>query len=99
MNNDRNSLAHTTWNCKYHIVFAPKYRRKVFYEQNREEVGKDSERTVQLEEGNNSSGGDMPRPYSHACRNSSENERFGICRISERKKQFDSARKTWKLQI
>ena len=26
-----NSLAHTTWNCKYHIVFAPKYRRKVAY--------------------------------------------------------------------
>ena len=24
---DKNSLAHTTWNCKYHIVFAPKYRR------------------------------------------------------------------------
>ena len=30
-NNDRNSLAHTKWNCKYHIVFAPKYRRKLFY--------------------------------------------------------------------
>ena len=28
-----NSLAHTTWNCKYHIVFAPKYRRKVFFGQ------------------------------------------------------------------
>ncbi|MDO5300351.1 MAG: transposase, partial [Clostridia bacterium] len=27
--NDMNSLAHTSWNCKYHIVFAPKYRRKV----------------------------------------------------------------------
>ena len=27
------SLAHTKWNCKYHIVFAPKYRRKVFYEE------------------------------------------------------------------
>ncbi len=27
--NDTNSLAHTKWNCKYHIVFAPKYRRKV----------------------------------------------------------------------
>ena len=24
---DNNSLAHSTWNCKYHIVFAPKYRR------------------------------------------------------------------------
>ena len=29
--NDTNSLAHTKWNCKYHIVFAPKYRRKVFF--------------------------------------------------------------------
>ena len=30
-NNVNNSLAHTKWNCKYHVVFAPKYRRKVFY--------------------------------------------------------------------
>ena len=33
-----NSLAHTKWNCKYHIVFAPKYRRKVFYEDKRLEI-------------------------------------------------------------
>jgi putative transposase len=37
---DNNSLAHTTWNCKYHIVFAPKYRRKVIYGQLRVEIGK-----------------------------------------------------------
>ena len=37
-NNPVNSLAHTKWNCKYHIVFAPKYRRKVFYEEKRTEV-------------------------------------------------------------
>ena len=37
--NDNNSLAHTTWNCKYHIVFAPKYRRKVFFGQKRREIG------------------------------------------------------------
>ena len=36
---DTNSLAHTTWNCKYHIVFAPKYRRKVFFGQRRKEIG------------------------------------------------------------
>ena len=30
-----NSLAHTKWNCKYHIVFTPKYRRKIFYEEKR----------------------------------------------------------------
>ena len=28
---DKNSLAHTQWECKYHIVFAPKFRRKVIY--------------------------------------------------------------------
>ena len=39
MGNDSNSLAHTTWNCKYHIVFAPKYRRKVFYVDKRLEIG------------------------------------------------------------
>jgi len=38
--NDIQSLAHTTWNCKYHIVFAPKYRRKVFYDEKRLEIGK-----------------------------------------------------------
>ena len=37
--NDTNSLSHTTWNCKYHIVFAPKYRRKVFYGEKRKEIG------------------------------------------------------------
>ena len=36
--NDNNTLAHTTWNCKYHIVFAPKYRRKVFYGEKRTEI-------------------------------------------------------------
>ena len=39
MSYDANSLAHTTWNCKYHIVFAPKYRRKAFYGEKRRERG------------------------------------------------------------
>ena len=38
--NDINSLSHTKWNCKYHIVFAPKYRRKVFYKEKKVEIGK-----------------------------------------------------------
>ena len=37
--NDTNSLSHTTWNCKYHIVFAPKFRRKVFYKEKRRAIG------------------------------------------------------------
>ena len=38
--NDNNSLAHTSWNCKYHIVFAPKYRRKIFYKENKKEISR-----------------------------------------------------------
>ena len=36
---DVHSLSHTKWNCKYHIVFAPKYRRKVFYGEKRLDIG------------------------------------------------------------
>lgn len=39
-NHDVHSLSHTKWECKYHIVFAPKYRRKVFYGEKRYEIGR-----------------------------------------------------------
>ena len=38
--NDINSLSHSKWNCKYHIVFAPKYRRKAIYGKIRVDIGK-----------------------------------------------------------
>ena len=34
-----NSLAHTQWECKYHIVFAPKYRRQIIYGKIRQDIG------------------------------------------------------------
>ena len=37
---DKNSLAHTCWNCKYHIVFAPKFRRKAIYGEYKADIGK-----------------------------------------------------------
>ena len=37
---DKNSLAHTTWDCKYHIVFAPKYRRQIIYGKLKADIGK-----------------------------------------------------------
>ena len=37
---DNNSLTHTTWNCKYHIIFAPKYRRQVIYGKIKMDIGK-----------------------------------------------------------
>ena len=38
-NNVTNSLAHTKWNCKYHIVFAPKYRRQAIYGKIKQDIG------------------------------------------------------------
>ena len=37
---DKNSLTHTTWECKYHLVFAPKYRRQVIYGKIKSDVGR-----------------------------------------------------------
>jgi putative transposase len=39
MNHSTNSLKHTVWECKYHVVFIPKYRRKVIYGGLRSELG------------------------------------------------------------
>ena len=36
---DNNTLAHTSWNCKYHIVFAPKYRRQIIYGKIKSDIG------------------------------------------------------------
>ena len=37
--NDTNSLSHSKWNCKYHIVFAPKYRRRAIYGKIKKDIG------------------------------------------------------------
>ena len=39
-NDDMSSLSHTKWNCQYHIVFTPKYRRKVIYNKLRVDIGR-----------------------------------------------------------
>ena len=39
-NMDNETLAHTKWNCKYHIVFAPKFRRQIIYGRLKTEIGK-----------------------------------------------------------
>lgn len=40
MKKDTESLSHTRWKCKYHIVFAPKYRRQIVYGKYEESIGK-----------------------------------------------------------
>ena len=40
MKDDVKSLSHSKWRCKYHIVFAPKYRRQIVYGQLKADIGK-----------------------------------------------------------
>ena len=37
---DKNTLSHTTWECKYHLIFAPKYRRQIIYGKIKQDVGR-----------------------------------------------------------
>lgn len=79
--NDNNSLAHTTWNCKYHIVFAPKYRRKVLLQENRVEMGKIL-RELRLEREKNRD----RNLCAHVCRDTAKDERIQRHGIPQRKK-------------
>ena len=64
---DINSLSHTKWNCKYHIVFAPKYRRKVFYEEKRLEIGRILRELCQWKDVNIITAEALSRSCSHVC--------------------------------
>ncbi|MGX6980054.1 IS200/IS605 family transposase [Vagococcus elongatus] len=50
MSNDDKSLAHTRWNCKYHLVFTPKFRRKVIYGKLRKDRGKILRKLCEMKE-------------------------------------------------
>ena len=39
-NDDESSLSHTRWNCQYHIIFSPKYRRRAIYGKLRRDIGR-----------------------------------------------------------
>ena len=65
--NDDSSLSHTRWNCKYHIVFMPKYRRKEIYGKLKSDIGKDIKNVVQIQESRNNRSTCNEGPYSYAC--------------------------------
>ena len=67
-NNTNNSLAHTKWNCKYHIVFAPKYRRKVFYEGKKEAIREIIRTLCEWKGVDIIEGGDLSRPHTFVAK-------------------------------
>ena len=83
--NITNSLAHTKWNCKYHIVFAPKYRREVFFAEKRLEIRENIAEAVCMERSRSNRGRDMSGSLTYAGKYPAQNERFGIYGIFEGK--------------
>ena len=83
--NITNSLAHTKWNCKYHIVFAPKYRREVFFAEKRLEIRENIAEAVCMERSRRNRGRDMSGSYTYAGKYPAQNKRFGIYGIFEGK--------------
>ena len=59
LSSSENSLSHTRWNCKYHVVFIPKYRRKVISGKLREDIGKILRRLCEMK--------DVEILEAHAC--------------------------------
>ena len=82
---DNNSLAHTKWECKYHLVFAPKYRRQVIYKEIKADADRMPEhcrrKGIEIIEAEC-----MPGSRPYAGENSSQIFRIGNSRIFKGKK-------------
>ena len=83
------SLAHTTWECKYHIVFAPKFRRKEIYGKLKQEIGVILRELCRRKEVEIINAEACP-DHIHVCKYTAENEYIVIYGIFERKKYINN---------
>ena len=86
MKDDINSLAHSKWNCKYHIVFAPKYRRMAIYGQIKKDIGKILRQLCEYKEVKNNKRRNVSRSCTYVGRNTTENKYSKFQGIHKRKK-------------
>ena len=79
--------AHTKWRCEYHIVFAPKYRRKEIYGKLKADIGQILRKLCEREESGNIRSTSVFGSYSHAGKCSATPEYSTIHGISQGKEQ------------
>ena len=96
--NDINSLSHTKWNCKYHIMFAPKYRRKVFYKAKRVTMGR-SQRQLREWKGVKIIEAEVCPDHTYAGRESAEASGGKFHGMPERKEQHNAIRTVWRSEV
>ena len=83
--NDTNSLSHTRWNCKCHIVLAPKYRRKIFYKDKESSDRENTATVMWVERGKNYRGRGVSKLYPFACGDTAKDCSAAFCGVSELK--------------
>ena len=98
-NNAIHSLAHTKWNCKYHVVFAPKYRRKVFFNEKREDMREILRTLCQWKGVEIIEGGNLPGSCTSAHKYPAQNERFGVYGIFKGEKQLNDISEIWEYEV
>ena len=95
---DENSLAHTRWRCKYHIVFAPKFRRKEIYGKIKADIGKIL-RVMQTKRCRDNRSKCMSGSCTHVSINTAKNKYFKIYGNTQREEQFNDIRQVRKFKI
>ena len=89
MANDSASLSHTKWNCKYHIVFAPKYRRQEIYGRIKQDIGQILRKLCEAKNVEILEAEACPGSYPYVGEHPAELERIAVHGILEREKFAD----------
>ena len=90
MKDDINSLSHSKWNCKYHIVFAPKYRRRAIYGQIKKDIGAILRQLCEFKEVKLVSGEMCKDHVTYISRNTTKNKCSKFYGIFKRKKYVEN---------
>ena len=99
MTNKTNSLSHTKWMCKYHIVFIPKYRRKIIYKQYRRDLQEIIKTLCKYKGVEIIEGHMMPDHVQPAIEYTTKDECVKFHGVFERKKRIDDVRQACKFKV
>ena len=99
MANDSASLSHRKWNCKYHIVFAPKYRRQEIYGKTKADIGQILRKLCEAKRVEISGSGSMPGSCPYASKHTAEHKRIAVYGIPEGEKFADDIRPACKPEV
>ena len=96
---DMNSLSHTKWECKYHIVFAPKFRRKVAYGQIKQDIANILSILCKRKGSGNHRSRGVPRSHPYAGKDTTEHECIKFRRILKGEEHLNDIREACELKV